>query len=337
MTTVVHSCFATSFNCQQYRYHYGAFRPGRANSRLFWREIESARGAAAASLFLEDRFPSVIAISSGRGLWRRRKIEVGSIRVNWLKKVEGEFEGGVGVARAGKERTEVLTEEEEEENKAEETKGAPLIGSMADILNLEKQFAFYGAYHSHKLNVLIHMIFVWPIFFTNAILWAYTPAIIPLPLPAGTLPLQQYMVLNVNFIITAIFALYYTALERKAGSLAAALCLSSWIGTQAIAQVWPWSTAWKFVLIAQITCWTFQFLGHGVFEGRAPALLDNLPQAFLMAPFFVLLEFLQSFLGYEPYPGFKESVEKKTEENIASWRASKVAPSDTTPLLEEGV
>jgi 2-hydroxy fatty acid dioxygenase len=33
-----------------------------------------------------------------------------------------------------------------------------------------------------------------------------------------------------------------------------------------------------------------QFVGHGVFEGRQPALLDNLFQAFFMAPIFVLLE-----------------------------------------------
>ncbi|KAF3651759.1 hypothetical protein FXO38_16442 [Capsicum annuum] len=44
------------------------------------------------------------------------------------------------------------------------------------------------------------------------------------------------------------------------------------------------------VLAAQLFCWTGQFVGHEVFEKRAPALLDNLTQAFLMAPFFVLLE-----------------------------------------------
>lgn len=78
----------------------------------------------------------------------------------------------------------------------------------------------------------------------------------------------------------------------------------------------------QVVLVAQIVCWTGQFIGHGAFEvsksvgfelsscvrlcvvvvvlnaveiclnmqKRAPALLDNLAQAFIMAPFFVLLE-----------------------------------------------
>lgn len=139
----------------------------------------------------------------------------------------GEEEKAVARARAGEREEELL------------------IGNMADLLNLEKQFAFYGAYHSNKLNVLVHMFFVWPIFFTSGILWAYTPAIIPLPLPAGTLPFQQYMILNVNFVIAGIYALYYAALDKKAGSLGAAICLGCWIGSQAIAESLPWSTAWK--------------------------------------------------------------------------------------------
>ncbi|KAF8400245.1 hypothetical protein HHK36_013542 [Tetracentron sinense] len=51
------------------------------------------------------------------------------------------------------------------------------------------------------------------------------------------------------------------------------------------------------VLAAQLFCWTGQFIGHGVFEKRALALLDNLSQALLMVPFFVLLEALQMFYG----------------------------------------
>ncbi|KAL8130306.1 hypothetical protein V2J09_019461 [Rumex salicifolius] len=79
----------------------------------------------------------------------------------------------------------------------------------------------------------------------------------------------------------------------------------------------------QVVLAAQVICWTFQFLGHGVFEKRAPALLDNLSQAFLMAPFFVLLEALELFFGYEPSPGFRTRVKAKVEANIKEWQESK--------------
>ena len=48
-----------------------------------------------------------------------------------------------------------------------------------------------------------------------------------------------------------------------------------------------------------IASWIAQFVGHGVFEGRAPALLDNLVQALFLAPLFVWMEIL-FFLGYRP-------------------------------------
>ncbi|KAG5644578.1 hypothetical protein DXG03_008152 [Asterophora parasitica] len=45
--------------------------------------------------------------------------------------------------------------------------------------------------------------------------------------------------------------------------------------------------------------WIAQFLGHGLAEKRAPALLDNLIGAVVLAPFFVHLEILFA-LGYRP-------------------------------------
>lgn len=48
-----------------------------------------------------------------------------------------------------------------------------------------------------------------------------------------------------------------------------------------------------------VVSWLAQFIGHGVFEKRAPALLDNLVQAIFLAPFFVWFEILFSF-GYRP-------------------------------------
>lgn len=39
-----------------------------------------------------------------------------------------------------------------------------------------------------------------------------------------------------------------------------------------------------------VVCWILQFIGHGKFEGRKPALLDNLVQALFLAPMFVWYE-----------------------------------------------
>ncbi|KAJ2102975.1 hypothetical protein IW146_008978, partial [Coemansia sp. RSA 922] len=55
----------------------------------------------------------------------------------------------------------------------------------------------------------------------------------------------------------------------------------------------------QIVLGVFVFAWIAQFIGHGVFEKRAPALLDNLVQALVMAPFFVFLEVLFA-CGYRP-------------------------------------
>lgn len=55
-------------------------------------------------------------------------------------------------------------------------------------------------------------------------------------------------------------------------------------------------------------------MGHGVFEGRKPALLDNLVQALFLAPLFVWYEVLFK-LGF--YRGLKGEVERAVEEEVA--------------------
>ena len=52
----------------------------------------------------------------------------------------------------------------------------------------------------------------------------------------------------------------------------------------------------RVMLIVHILSWTLQFVGHGVFEKRAPALTSNLALS-LNAPFFVTAEILQ-MLGW---------------------------------------
>ncbi|KAL6281341.1 hypothetical protein ACE6H2_018222 [Prunus campanulata] len=186
------------------------------------------------------------------------------------------------------------------------------------LFDLERHFAFYGAYHNNPVNILIHTVFVWPIVFTSLVLLYFTPSLYTFP--AG---LSHGFLLNFGFVFTVIYALFYVCLDKKAGSLAALLCVLCWVGASLLAGRLGFSLAWKVVLAAQLFCWTGQFIGHGVFEKRAPALLDNLVQAFLMAPYFVLLEVLQTAFGYEPYPGFHASVKEKIDTNLKEWHEKK--------------
>ncbi|XP_008780445.2 2-hydroxy-palmitic acid dioxygenase mpo1-like [Phoenix dactylifera] len=188
------------------------------------------------------------------------------------------------------------------------------------VFDLEKHFAFYGAYHSNPMNILIHTFFVWPIFFTSLVLFHFTPPLLPLGFGYGE---GQELALNLGFVVALVFGLFYVFMDRKAGSLAALLCILCWVGSDWLASRLGFSLAWKFVLAAQLFCWTGQFLGHGIFEKRAPALLDNLPQALSMAPFFVFLEVLKNFLDYEPYPGFHAGVHAKIDAERKEWLENK--------------
>lgn len=198
------------------------------------------------------------------------------------------------------------------------------FGRCSGVFDLGKQFAFYGAYHSNPVNIAIHMLFVWPIFFSALLILYFVPPFFNLPNLEFSLWWNHViLVWNVGFVVALVYSVFYVSLDLKAGSLAALLCGFCWVGSSIAASQLGLSLAWKVVLVIQIVCWTGQFIGHGVFEKRAPALLDNLIQAFVMAPFFVLLEVLQSLFGYEPYPGFHSIVKAKVEANINEWKESK--------------
>jgi uncharacterized membrane protein YGL010W len=94
------------------------------------------------------------------------------------------------------------------------------------------------------------------------------------------------------------------------GGAAYANHLTSTVG----APVNTWAAA------VNIASWIAQFVGHGKFEGRAPALLDNLVQALFLAPFFVWFEVL-FFLGYRPE--LKRRLDKAVEQELQKLNAHK--------------
>jgi uncharacterized membrane protein YGL010W len=49
-------------------------------------------------------------------------------------------------------------------------------------------------------------------------------------------------------------------------------------------------------------------------QGKRPALVDNLIQSIMMAPYFVLLESVEPLFGYEPSRGFSQRVRAAIEE-----------------------
>ncbi|XP_061366340.1 2-hydroxy-palmitic acid dioxygenase mpo1-like [Gastrolobium bilobum] len=192
------------------------------------------------------------------------------------------------------------------------------------LFDLENHFAFYGAYHSNPVNIAIHVLFIWPIFFSTLLILYFIPPFFNLPnLEFSLWGNHVFLVWNVGFLVALIYAIFYVTLDFKAGSLAALLCAICWVSSSFVASLLGLSLAWKVVLVVQLVCWTGQFVGHGVFEKRAPSLLDDLVQALVMAPFFVLLEALQTLFGYESYPGFHSRVQAKIDADIKEWQERK--------------
>ncbi|KAI9048082.1 hypothetical protein LZ554_007878 [Drepanopeziza brunnea f. sp. 'monogermtubi'] len=183
-------------------------------------------------------------------------------------------------------------------------------------LNLEKQLCFYGAYHHNHVNIGIHMLCVPLILATSILLATNTPTLIPLPhwLTIPNLPL------NFGTIAAILYSGFYILLEPVAGSI----LLPVIIGWTAFANHLTSASTSTFANLASIAVflvsWIAQFVGHGVYEGRAPALLDNLVQALVLAPFFVFMEALFTF-GYRPE--LQKRVAAGVEKEIKRFRAEK--------------
>lgn len=125
------------------------------------------------------------------------------------------------------------------------------------LLDLEKHFAFYGAYHSNKINVLIHTLFVWPILFSTLIFLHFTPSVCDFSDKVSFLPCGLFghaLVFNLGFLFTLIYASFYYCLDKKAGSLAALLCFACWVGASLLSNRLGFSLAWKVIFFFLIYC-----------------------------------------------------------------------------------
>ena len=114
---------------------------------------------------------------------------------------------------------------------------------------------------------------------------------------------------------------FYILLEPVAGSILLPL-LMGWTAYANHLTANYARSANQAAIAVEIVAWIAQFVGHGVYEGRAPALFDNLLQAFVLAPFFVFMEGL-FMLGYRPELQKRVSIE--VEKEVKKFKASKAA------------
>ncbi|KAI5865006.1 DUF962-domain-containing protein [Durotheca rogersii] len=183
------------------------------------------------------------------------------------------------------------------------------------VLNLERQLTFYGAYHHNSVNVAIHMVCVPLILFSGFAIAANTGTVIPLP-KALTI---DHLDLNLGTLSALTWGGLYVLLEPVAGTILALICLGAAAITNTALSESPVLTN-QVAIAVHVICWLLQFVGHGVFERRAPALLDNLVQAVFLAPLFVWLELLFKF-GYRRE--LRDRVGKAIQVEIAKFKQRK--------------
>ena len=152
------------------------------------------------------------------------------------------------------------------------------------MLSLEDQVAFYAAYHQDGRNKATHFIGV--------------PAImLSLFIPLAWLRVELGGVtLTAAMVFAAAVLVYYFLLDVPLGL---AMLVVSAILVYAGHRIADLGTAagWTWFAVLFVGGWILQLVGH-VFEGRKPALVDNLVGIFV-APIFLAAEVFFA-LGYKP-------------------------------------
>eukprot|EP00956_Cyclotella_meneghiniana_P008977 scaffold12308_cov74-Cyclotella_meneghiniana.AAC.15 len=184
-----------------------------------------------------------------------------------------------------------------------------------------------GRFHNNKVNRAIHFVFIpiiqFTLFILGAMYWHQTKfEFLQVAVPEGNICVETWL-LFVIVMISYFFADWRTASVTLLWS-GAQLIASQYIALhQNLVFRWNDNAAFKLgdiVLYLHILAWLAQFYGHGVHEGRAPALTTNLLFAGL-APFFVTFEFLNEAFGYKEDE--MKAIRKKIADDIDEYRRHK--------------
>jgi len=172
--------------------------------------------------------------------------------------------------------------------------------------------AFYAAYHQDGRNKASHFAGVPMIILSLFIPLAW------LRVDIGGVPVTAAMV------FAAVVLVYYFLLDVPlALAMLAVNALLIWAGHQiaglGAAQGWAWFAA------LFVGGWIIQLVGH-VFEGRKPALADNLFQIFV-APIFLAAEIFFA-LGYKPR--LHEAVQRRAQLSRAQSAESSISLTRTS-------
>lgn len=146
-------------------------------------------------------------------------------------------------------------------------------------MRFAQEMAFYSAYHQERRNILIHVFGVPMISFTLLLVMSW----VPLFAVAG-------FTVTLAMVFAVAVLLYYATLDIPL-ALATALVFGLLLAlAHALSLRVDSATGWLIFAVAQVLGWGAQFYGHFIFEKDRPALFDNLFQALVSAPLFVVAD-----------------------------------------------
>ncbi|ODO12029.1 hypothetical protein I350_00813 [Cryptococcus amylolentus CBS 6273] len=199
-------------------------------------------------------------------------------------------------------------------------------------LDVEEELSFYFSYHANRINQAIHFFCIPQILWCVGIssmdppmdplrenflanispsrTWLIVAAHVTLP-GAKVYLFADYFAFQLNLALAFItsYNAYYILLDPIGGVTYLPISIIMYISATFLATSPPSTlpftdpaapSAIPLALLVHAGAWVAQFIGHGVFERRAPALFDNLVQALVLAPFFVHLEALFGIFDYKP-------------------------------------
>jgi uncharacterized membrane protein YGL010W len=145
-----------------------------------------------------------------------------------------------------------------------------------------RQLAFYARYHRDPRNCVTHYFGI-PMLFLAAIL----------PLQASRVAVGWVQLpLSVMLVVPAVVG--WMVLDLGVGAALLLLLCPLFAIAEFIVDAGGPLLTWPAAAMLFLVGWSFQFLGHAVFERRRPAFVDDLSQT-LIGPMFVVAKMLVRF------------------------------------------
>jgi uncharacterized membrane protein YGL010W len=146
---------------------------------------------------------------------------------------------------------------------------------MAANSLFDRQMAMYASYHRDARNRATHFIGIPAIVFSLLVPLAFVRFDV-----GGT-------IISLALVVAAAVLALWLTLDIAIGAAMALILFPMWLAAEWIAGL-DRLTGWIVFAVFFVGGWAFQLVGH-VYEGKRPALLDNLFQA-LIGPMFLMAE-----------------------------------------------